>query len=101
MPMTNKGLSKLLEETGELTQIAAKKLAYIHTDEHPDGKGSLASRMEDELADVVAAGTFVTQKFELDTERMKRRSAIKLAVFQAWDAGDDAEASRLLAQPWD
>lgn len=40
MPMTANGLAKLLEELGELSQVAAKKLAYFHTDEHPDGAGS-------------------------------------------------------------
>ena len=34
------GLTKLIEECGELVQIAAKKQAYFDTDTHPDGKGS-------------------------------------------------------------
>ncbi len=37
MAMTANGLTKLLEELGELAQVAAKKQAYFHTDAHPDG----------------------------------------------------------------
>lgn len=84
MTMCANGLVKLLEECGELSQIVAKKLAYFNTDEHPDGAGSLKERMEDELADVAAAATFVVQQFGLDGEKSKTRSALKLARFQAW-----------------
>lgn len=52
------GLAKLLEELGELSQVCAKKLAYYHTDEHPDGAGSLRERMQEEIADVAAAMLF-------------------------------------------
>lgn len=78
------GLAKLIEECGELQQIAAKKLAYFHTDVHPDGGGSLKQRMEDELADVAAASAFVAQQFALDEKRIKQRAALKLADFQSW-----------------
>lgn len=49
--MPAKGLAKLIEECGELQQIAGKKLAYYTTDEHPDGQGPLSTRLEDEIAD--------------------------------------------------
>ena len=84
MTMCANGLAKLIEELGELQQVAAKKLAYFDTDDHPDGAGSLKARMEDELADVFAAGTFVMQTFGLDTQRISDRSTMKLARFQAW-----------------
>lgn len=92
MSMTANGLVKLIEECGELQQIAAKKLAYFNTDEHPDGAGSIATRMEDELADVAAAATFVVQQFGLDGERIKRRAALKLDRLQKWHAIDDKPA---------
>ncbi len=85
MPMTMRGLAKLVEECGELSQIAAKKMACMDSDEHWDGAGSIARRMEDELADVAAIGTFIVQKFSLSGERIKVRSALKLALFQQWD----------------
>lgn len=68
MPMAGDGLVKLLEELGELTQIAAKKLAYIGTDSHPDGCGGMVVRMEEEMADVRAASDFVQLRFGLDEE---------------------------------
>lgn len=85
MPMTMKGLAKLVEECGELTQIAAKKMARMDTDEHWDNQGPLLRRLEDELADVAAISTFVFQKFNLSASRIKERSALKLALFQKWD----------------
>lgn len=85
MTMSNMGLSKLLEELGECAQIAAKKLAFMDTDDHPDGGGSLKYRLENELADVAAASQLVTEKFELDRERMKSRAMKKLFRFKLWD----------------
>lgn len=86
MPMSNNGLSKLLEECGELSQIAAKKLACMNTDDHWDGGGSLRRRMEEELADVQAASALVIQTFGLDENAIRERSAAKLALFQKWHA---------------
>jgi len=84
MTMHANGLAKLIEEISELGQVAAKKMAYMHTDDHPDGGGSLKLRMQDELADVAAAATFVVQTFGLDGDYIKHRAAIKLARFQQW-----------------
>lgn len=85
MSMSQKGLTKLLEELGELGQIAAKKIAYMDTDEHPDGLGSMKSRMEDEMADVLAAIDFVVNKFDLDVDRIYDRSRKKYNRFVFWD----------------
>lgn len=85
MTMTAKGLAKLLEECGELSQVAAKKLAYYSTDKHPDGAGSLDLRMQDEMGDVLAAIAFVAGKFGLDWEAITSRKAIKLDRFVRWD----------------
>jgi len=85
MPMSNNGLTKLIEECGELAQIAAKKIAYLHTDEHPDGKGSMKSRMEDEIADVMAAIAFVSEKLGLDEAKMFARGETKMALYKKWD----------------
>ena len=85
MAITAGGLAKLIEETGELQQIAGKKLAYYHTDEHPDGQGSLKIRMEDEIADVMAICSFVIGSFELSSDRIAERSAAKLKQYEEWD----------------
>lgn len=90
MAMAHNGLAKLLEECGELTQIASKKLAYFHTDEHPDGAGSLRARMEDEMADVLAAITFCIFSFGLNAERIQSRTQSKLALFMKWHGDPDA-----------
>ena len=79
------GLTKLIEECGELSQIAAKKQAYFNTDIHPDGKGSMKRRMEEEMADVMAACIFVAEKFGLDQEFLEARVQKKLALFKSWD----------------
>ena len=94
MTMTANGLAKLLEECGELSQVAAKKLAYFHTDDHPDGAGSLDKRLQDEIADVIAACIFVAAKFGLNTAAINDRCDRKLALFVQWhaDRSNGAEA---------
>lgn len=87
--MAAKGLAKLIEEIGELQQVAGKKLACYYTDEHPDGKGSLKTRMENEIADVMACCAFVTDRFCLSAERIAKRSMTKLEQYQDWDKQSD------------
>lgn len=89
MPMTANGLAKLLEELGELSQVAAKKLAYFHTDEHPDGAGSLAMRLESEMGDVCGAILFVADELNLDRAAINNRALAKLSKFRAWHADQD------------
>lgn len=88
MTMTANGLAKLIEECGELMQIAGKKLAMMNSDEHWDGAGSMKTRMEDEIADVAAASQFVIGTFDLDETRIGQRAAEKLATFIKWHEGE-------------
>lgn len=81
--MHNKGLTKLMEECGELIQILAKKLAYIDTDIHL-GDNPIKHRMEDEIADVVAAITFVVEQFDLDVPYMSTRANKKIELYEKW-----------------
>jgi len=85
MAMNGNGLTKLMEECGELITICAKKLAYVDTDYHPDGTVSMADRMEEELADVMAASHFVMQKFNLDVDRVMERAQKKIQRYNEWD----------------
>lgn len=85
MTMSNDGLSKLIEEIGELGQVCGKVLAY-GLGEHPDGKGELKERLEEELADVEASIYFVTEVLELDSQFTAQRAARKLGLFRAWHA---------------
>lgn len=48
------GLAKVVEECGELLQVAGKLMAYPDG-EHPDGGVPLLERLCDEIADVTAA----------------------------------------------
>lgn len=88
--MAAKGLVKLVEELSELIQVAAKKIHYPHTDDHPDGLGSLTTRLEDEIGDAIAAINFVVSKFSLSKERIQERAAKKLNQYYEWDReGED------------
>jgi len=82
--MSHNGLTKLLEECGELSQIAAKKIAFPGTDEHPDKKGSMKKRLEEEIADVIAACCFVADANGLDPEVIINRTERKINRFKKW-----------------
>jgi len=84
MPLTANGLVKLIEECGELQQIAAKKLAYFDTDEHPDGKGSMQQRLQEEIADTYAAMLTVVDLHGLDMMAIIQRSKEKKMLFLKW-----------------
>lgn len=86
MPMTANGLAKLLEELGELSQVAAKRLAYFHTTVHPDGAGDLNERMRDEMGDVLGAIAFVGEQFGITPDDVQQRAARKLKLFRQWHA---------------
>lgn len=84
MTMHCNGLTKLIEECGELSQIASKKQAFMNTDTHPDGKGSMKKRIEEEMADVIAACVLVAENFGLDQDHLEQRALKKLALFRKW-----------------
>jgi hypothetical protein len=84
MTMTASGLAKLIEECGELLQVAGKKLAWYDTDEpHWDGS-ELDRRLEEELADVFAAGTLVIDALGLTRAAIYLRRDQKLGLFTDW-----------------
>jgi NTP pyrophosphatase (non-canonical NTP hydrolase) len=82
--LEKKGLVKLVEECGELIQIASKKMAYMGTDSHPDCKGSLKQRLEEEAGDVMGAIFIVIDNFGLDSDFILKRSNFKAGLFQQW-----------------
>lgn len=85
MPLSHKGLSKLVEETGEVCQVVGKVLAY-GLGEHPDGTPSLKERLEDEIGDLDAILGFVARKLDLDEGKIRERSILKRYLFDEWDA---------------
>lgn len=84
--MKSKGLVKLMEECGELTQVCAKRAAYPRG-KHPDEyrEKPLNERIEEEMGDVLGAIQFVTKKLGLDRTRIIMRGAKKFARFKGWD----------------
>ena len=69
--MNNKkqSLVKLIEECGELQHIIGKKLIKDKTKIH---------KLEDEIADVIAASEYVINRLHLDRERIHQRVSDKL-----------------------
>jgi NTP pyrophosphatase (non-canonical NTP hydrolase) len=91
MTMSNNGLNKLVEECGELVQVAGKLSAYPHPQVHPDGMGSLRARLMDECADVVAAIRFVSEKYEFAWDQeFVARCERKHRQFLMWDSDPEA-----------
>jgi NTP pyrophosphatase (non-canonical NTP hydrolase) len=95
--MCAKGLAKLIEECGELQQVAGKKLAYYHTDEHPDSyrAGPLSVRLVEEMGDVMAAITFAAHRLGIDHAAIMARCEAKLRRFEEWDAQPDNNAQAI------
>ena len=84
MTMSNKGLTKIVEECGELIQICAKKIAYMKEDFHPDGQ-FMRGEIEKEMADVLASIEFVAAKWNLNREVINNRMTHKLRLYNQWD----------------
>lgn len=83
MTMTAAGVAKLIEECGELQQVLGKKLAMWDQDEHWDGS-NLRMRMQEEMADVQAAITFVIKQMGLNQFIIDDRRRDKLKLFETW-----------------
>ena len=77
------GISKLVEELGEVAQVAGKLIATGGRAEHWDGT-DLRVRLEDELADLQAAIAFVVRQNQMDSGRMAERRDAKLRLFSDW-----------------
>lgn len=84
MVMALGGKAKIVEEAGEMLQIIGKILAFPYQDDHPDGKGSLKKRLEDELGDLLGSIRLVTALHGLDHARIHARSEEKFALFAHW-----------------
>jgi NTP pyrophosphatase (non-canonical NTP hydrolase) len=77
------GLAKFIEEAGEALQIAGKILAFGGAIDHPSGYHTM-DKLEEELADVMAAVKFVIDRNGLDGRKIKRRAKKKNALFGVW-----------------
>jgi NTP pyrophosphatase (non-canonical NTP hydrolase) len=77
------GYCKVLEECGELTTVLGKLGPYPDGN-HPDGKGDLIRRLEDEIADVIASTTYFAENNGLDLEYIKARLQMKKKTYAEW-----------------
>jgi NTP pyrophosphatase (non-canonical NTP hydrolase) len=87
MALGNKGLTKLIEECGEVIQAAAKRIELPEGENiHWDGS-DLRERLADEIADATAACTIVTELWQLEPKRILSRYYAKLDLFRYWAEG--------------
>lgn len=77
------GISKLIEEAGEVIQVAGKLLGSGGVVEHWDGT-NLKTRLEDEIGDVLAATDFVVRHCGLDPVAVEARRLVKRTLFEKW-----------------
>lgn len=77
------GFYKVLEECGELATVLGKLGPYPDGN-HPDGKGDLIRRIEEEIADVIASTTYFAENNNLDLEFIKARIAMKKQIYAEW-----------------
>jgi NTP pyrophosphatase (non-canonical NTP hydrolase) len=77
------GISKLIEECGEVVQVCGKLIAIHGETSHWDGT-NLRERLEDELGDLLAAHAFVVKMNGLDGTRIRVRNAMKQELFRRW-----------------
>jgi len=77
------GLAKLIEECGELQQVAGKLIATGGESHYWDDT-DLHERLHEELADTLAAVRFFVKMNGLDSNRIDARVGEKLQKFEAW-----------------
>ena len=83
------GLSKLIEECGEVVQVAGKILGMGGFGQHFDGTNS-KERLQEELGDLLAAISFVEMYCGLDRNALGIREAEKLSKFIGWHKEHEA-----------
>jgi len=82
------GLSKLAEEAGEVVQVVGKIVGLGNMGQHWDGT-DLRQRLQEEIADVLAASAFVVAVNGLDEAAIQARVQEKLQRFNRWhELGD-------------
>lgn len=77
------GISKLIEEAGEVTQVAGKLLGTYGDAAHWDGT-DLRARLVLELGDLLAAIDFVIEANGLERVHVEARRSEKFSQFCAW-----------------
>lgn len=93
--LEKKGLVKLVEECGELTQVAAKKMTRMDHDNHWDDAGSLKERLENEMADVSAAMFICAENLGLNVTVINHKMEAKIKLFREWMREKDTDAQKM------
>lgn len=75
------GISKLVEEMGEVGQVAGKLMATHGEAVHWDGDGNLVDRLTEEMADLQAAIWFASEANNL---QIMERALAKYQLFGEW-----------------
>ncbi len=81
------GLSKMIEEAGELIQVCGKlmQVERLYGGHHYFGGGrDLKRDIEDEIADLMATLEFVAVMNELDETHIETRKLSKFDMFYEW-----------------
>jgi NTP pyrophosphatase (non-canonical NTP hydrolase) len=79
------GISKLVEECGEVLQVCGKLIGSRGEILHWDGT-NLREKLQEECADVLAAVSFVIRFCDLDDVAIQKRVYQKRALFEHWHA---------------
>lgn len=87
------GLTKLLEEQGEVLQVIGKLMATGGGVEHWGGE-RLDRRLEEELGDAWAALQFVVALTEVEAGRVEARRDAKLSQFLRWRAEEQGQSTQ-------
>lgn len=78
------GISKLIEECGEVVQVCGKLMGSRGDTKH--WSCDLHEMMHDELGDLLAAIDFVISRCGLDRAKIVARKQAKVARFNDWHA---------------
>lgn len=78
------GLSKLIEECGEVLQVGGKLMGSAGDTAH--WSGDLSQMLVEELGDLLAAAGFFMDVNGLDVDAVLARSVKKRATFEKWHA---------------
>lgn len=85
------GISKLIEEAGEVQQVCGKLLGTDGAELHFNGT-NLRLRLEEEIADLRAAISFVINKNRLNLDRIDDRVTKKIGLFNSWHDSNTVES---------
>lgn len=85
-PVDLKHLGKFAEECNEGGAAAARCIIQGIDEVEPVTGKINRTWLEDEIADIMANAELVTQRFDLDRDRMEQRKQRKMAHLRQWHA---------------